>query len=101
MTYRFIVTASLSEAGEKAFLAYLKEHGVGWWHRAPSFWLLVTRRQGAISVIGIRDKLRELGITSAVALVMEIPEDITWAGLHPPDRKDTFDWLRNTWVDKV
>ena len=82
MKNRFFVAVQLTQAGEAAFLAFLKEQNMGWWHRVPNVWLLTSRKE-EVSATLIRDKLRAIGTTSPSALVMQVPEDVTWAGLMP------------------
>lgn len=100
MKRRFIVaTDGLSSDAEKAMIAFFREHGLGWWHRIPNFWL-VTDRKDKITAVAIRDKIKEIrGPNSKSTLVMQIHDDITWAGLYPSTgaKRDEFDWIKATW----
>lgn len=95
-----IAADGMSADAEKSMLAFFKEHGLGWWHRIPNFWL-ITDPRGNMTATVLRDKIQDLRSPGAKAtLVMQIHEDITWAGLYPDgdSKHDEFDWLNQTWT---
>ena len=100
MTRRFIIaTEGMTQLEEAAFIRYLKdEKRVGWWHHIAGFWLVVDR-QNKVDAVGIRDSLKSIRATTAPTLVMEVHDDITWAGLNRPGTTATFEWLSTQWTD--
>lgn len=97
MKRRFIAAVSgLNKEDQNKFIEFLRQRGLGWWHWIDDLWLITSRRD-EISAKDIRDYLRDLA-SSTRCIVIEIPEDKTWAGFGPakPPR-DMFEWIRNTW----
>jgi len=96
---RFVVADNaMSDEQEKQFIAWLRDEvRVGWWHYLKGFWLIADRYE-RISATAIRDKLKMIKSPLGAILVMEIHDDITWAGVHLPGRTDTFDWLPRQWT---
>lgn len=100
MKRRFLIAADgMNGDAEKAMIAFFREHGLGWWHHVPNFWLLADRSDKMTAVM-LRDKIKTLRSADAKAcLVMQIHDDITWAGLYPSGstNRDEFDWIKKTW----
>jgi hypothetical protein len=100
MKRRFIVAADgMSKEAESSLVEFFREKRLGWWHRIPNFWL-VTDRSETVTVNEIRDKIQKLRSDNARScLVMQIYDDIDWAGLYPNSgaKRDEFDWLKSTW----
>jgi hypothetical protein len=99
MKKRFIVAlnASTPEA-EKAIVAFLKRHGVSWWHWLRNVWL-VSDSEGKLSAKEIRDGIREIlpGVNSFVIQLNSDGSD-TWSGFGPKsDDKDMFSWIHKNW----
>lgn len=98
MRRRYIVAVSgLTKDDEKLFLDFLKEKKLAWWHWIDGFWLLLDRRD-AVSAVSLRDKLHELS-SSRRSLVLEVGEDVTWAGFGP-SKQGMFRWIKETWKKK-
>jgi hypothetical protein len=97
MKRRYMIAAQMTTESEKELIAFFRKNKLGWWHRVPNFWLVVDSND-KVDVSSIRDALK--GKAKLTSLVMEINEDITWAGLHQAP-SDSFDWLKSTWVDKA
>jgi hypothetical protein len=103
MKNRFMIAVDgLSSSAETDFVQFLRENGLGWWHRLPNFWLITDRKQKVTAKL-LRDKIKELRTEpSKGCLVMQVNEDITWAGLYAigSQGRDEFDWLKKTWKDE-
>lgn len=97
MKRRFIVAGDMSAESEKAFIAYIRGLGIGWWHRIPNFWLLITSKE-EITATSIRDFIFELSRKNNKVLVMEIDEDKDWATILPENEPGTFDWVKKAWA---
>ena len=96
---RFIVAVSgLTSEDEKAFIDFLSDCGVSWWHRIPNFWLLVDG-DDKLSAKKIRDHLRGIE-ASTRAIVMENRTEETWSGFQGRD-DNVFKWLHRNWVRTV
>jgi hypothetical protein len=102
MKRRFIVmlNSSTNEQNE-AFLAYIKETDIGWWHFISNSWLLYDA-ENKISAEIIRDKLMEI-YPSVTNLVIEVtsPHE-PWQGFGPNggpngDNLNMFTWLKENW----
>jgi hypothetical protein len=96
MTKRFVIgTKTLSSEQEASLLSYIRKSGAGWWHWLPNFWLIKDSKE-KLTASDLIDAL-----DGAQGLVMEIPEDITWAGRVSPNNagKEPFDWLKNVWKE--
>jgi hypothetical protein len=95
VTRRFIIAAEgLSKDSEAELIAYFREHRMAWWHHIGNFWLATDRRDLA-TARAIRDKIKE--VRGKPCLVMQIQDDVTWAGIRRAGRTDTFNWLSETW----
>lgn len=97
MTRKFAVGVSvMTKAQEEAFVSYLKERRVAWWHWIKGMWLVVDRRD-SLSAKEIRDKLKEIS-HGGRSLVMEVGDGSAWAGSGPKlDGKSMFKWMHETW----
>jgi hypothetical protein len=98
MTKWFVVgTESITAEQEKSFIAYIHdEHGFGWWHWIPNFWLITG--SGSISCDEIRDKLLEIA-PGKDSIVVEV-NPVTWTGFGPNQGKENmFAWFYTTWDD--
>ena len=98
MRKRFIIGLdSTTKEQNEAFLEFVKEHGVGWWHWLGNFWLLADSG-GRFSADDVRNKLKETH-PGVHTLVIELSEHgDTWAGYGPKsENRNMFKWLRETW----
>ncbi|SFM34685.1 hypothetical protein SAMN05216573_10193 [Bradyrhizobium sp. Rc3b] len=97
---RFIVaTDDMTKDQERAFLEYLKENRVGWWHYLKNLWLVDTTRS-AFTAAAIRDKLADEIAPGVNLLVFRIDGTTDWAGMGPDDEKRSmFRWLLHNWKD--
>ena len=98
MIKRFVVTLNSSTKEQNgAFIAFVKENGLGWWHWLDNFWLL-TDRSGKFTAITIRDKADEF-YPGVHKLVLQLDETgDTWAGFGPnTEKRNMFTWLIDTW----
>lgn len=98
MSKRFIVGVdSSTEEQDKAFLSFVKSHGLGWWHWLENFWL-ITDSSDQLTASDIRD---ELGKTypGVHKLVIELSDSgDTWSGYGPKsEKRNMFNWLNETW----
>ncbi|CNF16496.1 Uncharacterised protein [Yersinia rohdei] len=98
MKKRFAVAIdSSTPEGNDAFIEFIRENGLGWWHWIENFWM-ISDRKGKLSASDIRDKIGEIypGINT---IVIELSEDgDTWSGYGPKkENKSMFTWLRNNW----
>ena len=94
MKRRFVIgIQGMTEAQEKSFRDFLNKHGF-WWHWIDNLWLFATNKP-ALTASEIRDAAPE----SARTIVLEFPEDITWATRGKPNTqgKKMSDWLESTW----
>ena len=99
MKNRFIVGVNgMTEEEEKAFISYIRDKRMGWWHWVSNFWLLVDPSE-QIEVVDIRDVLIRVAPGKRnLVLQVEIEDESTWAGLGPTGEKnDMFNWIRKTW----
>lgn len=99
MKKRFVVAVEMTADQEKQFIAFLRSKKMGWWHRVSNFWL-ITSKSDEVDASFIRDNLRTIGTAKPTSLVMQIHEDIDWAGLFAETSGDTFEWLGKTWLDQ-
>lgn len=100
MKHRFFVAADgMGKDEYVAFIEFLRDNKLGWWHCIPNVWL-ITDRSGKMTASALRDKISELRTQNATScLVMQVHDDITWAGLYPngSTKRDEFDWIKRTW----
>jgi hypothetical protein len=97
MKRRFVIGIdALSESQEAEFRKYISSQGA-WWHWIKNLWLLTTNDDD-VSADKVRDEILRLNPT-ARTIVMEFPEDITWAasGSKNAQGKKLADWLRAAW----
>lgn len=100
MNRRFVIAVEgLTVDQEEKFRKYVASIGA-WWHWIANIWLLSDVDSSDLTVSDIREKIKEIGGTQIKALVMEIPEDITWAtfGARNNAGKSMADWLKSTWA---
>jgi len=98
MSKRYIVGLdSSTEEQDDAFLQFINDNGLGWWHWLNNFWL-ITDSSGKFSAGEIRDELNE-SHPSVEKLVIELSDSgDTWSGFGPKSEdQNMFTWLRKTW----
>lgn len=98
MKKRYIVCLGNSiKVQDEAFIAYIKEYGLGWWHWLSNVWLIVDSN-GKLSAREIRDKLR-LIYPGEHTIVLELSENgDTWSGFGPKsEERNMFEWLKTNW----
>jgi hypothetical protein len=97
MKRRFIVAVSgLDKGDQDAFVKFIREKSMGWWHWIDDVWLLTDRTE-SVTTTEIRDHLKALN-SSRRCMVFEVPEDKTWSGFGPnKPPQDMFHWIKNTW----
>lgn len=95
---RFVVAAEgMSPEQQKAWLEFIKEKGLGWWHWIDNLWLLVDRPE-EMTTATLRDQITEkFGATKCI--VIEIEPGGTWSGLGPSSPKPMFKWIKETWME--
>ncbi|RHI73320.1 hypothetical protein [Bacteroides eggerthii] len=96
MRKKFIVNidGEITEQSSNAFLTYLKENNLLWWHWLSNTWLIVAP-DGNIEINILRDKTTD--IFQKNNLVLEIKEDI-WSGYGPRGAKtNMFTWIKEQW----
>ena len=99
MRRRFVIgVEGLDKDQERRFREYIAKFGP-WWHWIDNLWLLTTKRED-VTAKDIRDHARELA-SSARVVVIEFPEDITWAtgGARNSSGKAMSEWLLSPWGD--
>jgi hypothetical protein len=101
MTRRFVIGIdSLIPEQEDDFNRFLTQHGT-WWHWISNMWLFVPKKGASetTDVNSIRAAVKKINPTARL-LVMEIPEDITWAAKGAPNSQGgrIGDWLKREWV---
>ncbi len=94
---RFVVaTEALTSEQEMAFLGFVQENSLSWWHRIDNVWLIVDRADKMTPRM-FRDKIKEIAPGKDV-LVLDILEVGLWSGYGPASAKNSmFEWLLNTW----
>jgi hypothetical protein len=98
MKKRYVVLVEeATKAQDDAFLSWVREEKIGWWHWMSSAWLL-SDSKGRFSAGEIRNKLKETHGT-ATTLVLELRNGgDTWAGYGPKrGEKSMFDWIKKAW----
>ena len=100
MKRRFLIaTQGMTLEQQAKVTNRVRDRGFGWWHWIDEFWLLTTSSTD-VTAVSLRDELTAIAPATRT-LVMEIPEDISWAGRDGIGQKnEIFDWLKATWVDK-
>ena len=96
MRKKFIVNidGEITEQSSNAFLTYLKENNLLWWHWLSNTCLIVAP-DGNIEINILRDKTTD--IFQKNNLVLEIKEDI-WSGYGPRGAKtNMFTWIKEQW----
>jgi hypothetical protein len=102
MRKRFIVALQFATAEQNtAFLNFIKNAGLAWWHWIPNFWLLIDHK-GESSAVEIRDKVREIFPTQNNIVIELAAANDTWAAFGPMSmERDMFSWLQNYWSKKT
>ncbi|MBL0000491.1 MAG: hypothetical protein IPO97_05520 [Sphingomonadales bacterium] len=59
--------------------------------------LVIFDRSNKITATEIRDKIKQINTSGGPCLVMQVHDDITWAGLNRAGRDNTFDWVKKSW----
>lgn len=95
-----VLIEGASKEQDDAFLDWIKEHQLGWWHWMRDGWLLIDPKE-RFSVSDIRDQIKTThGTLTSMVIEIKGSED-TWAGFGPnKGEKNMFDWLKRTWKDK-
>ena len=99
MKRRFVVGADpLNAAQVKKFQESLGD--MGWWHWIENFWLVTANDDEKITAAQIRDRVQEANPEARV-VVLEFPEDITWAASGQKNSKGRklSDWLQGEWAN--
>jgi len=99
MKHRFVVAVeNMTLSEDSAFVEWIREKNLGWWHWIPGFWL-VASKPGNASTEEIRNQLRRITGRKDI-IVLEIGKPMTWSGYGPNMReRDMFKWIRGTWSD--
>jgi len=99
MKKRFMIALNRSTPeGEKAIVAFMKRHQVGWWHWLKNVWL-VSDPEGKLSAQGIRDGIKEI-LPGVHSLVIQLNSDgsETWSGYGPKSEgRNMFPWIHKNW----
>lgn len=101
MRKKFIIGLDKNDGNlDKKFVEYINGFGAGYWHWFSDLWL-IDDTKGNLSMILIRDKLKELK-PKIYTMVFEIPGECNqWAGLAPTgEGKNYFKWMHENW-DKI
>lgn len=101
MRKRFIVTLdSSTDEQDKAFIGFIREHGLGWWHWISTNWMLVDSK-GKFTAKTLRSELMRIYPSINMIIIEISDEGDTWAGFGPNgEKKNMFTWLKNTWKSK-
>lgn len=92
---RFLATVDgMTVQEEAAFIEFLKESGVDWWHWTAGFWLMIDPKDQR-NTIFFRDMLSTI-TNNKPCLVMNADKPEVWAG-RGPSNANMFDWLRTKW----
>lgn len=99
MKKRFIVIIeSSTKEQDDAFLAWIDDQHLGWWHWFQNVWLL-SNPSGHLTASTVRDKIDEY-FPRKDTLVIELKEGegTTWSGFGPKSEKgNMFAWLKRNW----
>lgn len=98
MTKRFIVILhSATDEQNEAFLAWLREKKLGWWHWFQGSWLLATNSD-SWTAAQVRDIVREK-FSDVHHIVFELHEgEGTWSGYGPKgENNNMFSWINDNW----
>lgn len=99
MRNRYIVniTGEISKEKNEAFLQFIKDSNLAWWHWLSNTWLIVDTHSN-IDLVSLRDKTKE--IFKADNLIIQI-FDGKWAGFGPNnEERNMFTWLKNNWINE-
>jgi hypothetical protein len=95
MKHRYIVCIDNSTPEqEKAFIAFLEEKGMGWWHHLKNTWLLYKTTNSPNELILIRDSVVRI-FKNANNMVFYLAKgEGTWAGFGPSgEDRNMFKWI--------
>lgn len=98
MKKRFVICINdATKAQEEAFISFIRDHNLSWWHWLSNLWLL-SDKEGKLTAAQIRDELKTI-FYNKQNLVLEITnEKDTWAGFGPnTDERNMFTWLKKNW----
>lgn len=98
MKKRFVLIIESSTKDQNdAFLVWVKEQRMGWWHWFQNAWLL-SNPSGNLTASVIRDKAGEY-FPGENTLVIELKEgEGTWSGFGPKsEKRSMFAWLKRNW----
>lgn len=99
MRNRYIVniTGEISKEKSQAFLQYIKDNNLYWWHWLSNTWLIVDT-QSKIDLTSLRDKTKE--IFKADNLIIRVDQG-NWAGFGPNgENRNMFTWLKENWINE-
>ena len=99
MRNRYIVniTGEISKEKNEAFLQFIKNNKLAWWHWLSNTWLIVDTKS-KIDLVSLRDKTKE--IFKADNLIIQV-NDGKWAGFGPNnEERNMFTWLKNNWINE-
>lgn len=98
MTKRIVVAlSSATKEQDKAFIEYLKDQQIGWWHWVANFWLLVDH-SGKETAEHLNLELEKI-YPQVIRLVLERHgKDAHWSGFGPDGKeRDMSKWLIKNW----
>jgi hypothetical protein len=80
---------------EEAFIQWITENGLGYWHWIPNFWIIQSL-EDTHTVASIRDKITETfpAMNTLVVEIDIVPGSVSWSGYGPQTvQYDMFAWL--------
>ncbi|MFS3509318.1 hypothetical protein [Citrobacter braakii] len=101
MKKRYIISLNpATPEQDKKFVAFIKEHGLGWWHWLENTWLLVDRN-GRFSAAELRAELKNIYPKIHMLVIELSDEGDNWAGFGPKSEdQDMFSWIKRNWETK-
>ena len=96
MTRYMAAVDGMTNLDDAAFMEFLKEKNVDWWHWLPGVWMMISD-DDKISTEVIRDKLRDI-TGRKHSVIIEVSEHGDWSGFGPTTtEKNMFKWLHDKW----
>ena len=95
--YVINITGEISKDKNQAFLQYIRDNNLAWWHWLSNTWLIVDT-QSKTDLITLRDKTKE--VFEADNLIIQVDKG-NWAGFGPNNEdRNMFIWLKENWINE-